>query len=298
MGEAPGSAPARSVLVEADQVQAVRQVADLLRRDLTTAFSLQDLADIAYFSPSYFNQLFRSIVGIPPLRFHTALRIQAAKRLLVETDLRATDICLEVGYRSTGSFTTRFTELVGLPPGAFRRLATAEHWSRFEAFLHEQEYVPGLAAKGAVPGVPLRPAAGPMIRSDAPVTPQRPLFVGLYLHRLPEGRPVAHAVAFSPTIPALPPVRDGSYHVLAVSFRWWRNPRSYLVLDERRDDLLVGSGSTRLAVRGGVAAAPVELRLRPPLPTDPPVLTALAHFLTQALTAKYRRSGLLPAPLR
>jgi helix-turn-helix protein len=51
------------------------------------------------------------------------LRLDAAKRLLLTTSLSVTDICFEVGYSSLGSFTTRFTQLVGLPPHQLRQVA-------------------------------------------------------------------------------------------------------------------------------------------------------------------------------
>ena len=93
----------------------------------TSRSPLDEMARIAYLSPFYFNRIFRQLTGVPPRRFHTALRIDAAKRLLLTTDLSVTEMCLEVGYQSLGTFTTHFHELVGVSPRALRRLAS-EPW--------------------------------------------------------------------------------------------------------------------------------------------------------------------------
>src|SRR5204863_6766090 len=83
----------------------------------------EDLASVAYLSPSHFQRVFHRLIGIPPGEFLSALRLQAARRLLLTTSLSVTDICFEVGYNSIGSFTSRFTHLVGLPPRLLRQRA-------------------------------------------------------------------------------------------------------------------------------------------------------------------------------
>lgn len=65
-------------------------------------------------------------------------RIDAAKRLLIDTTLRVIDICYEVGYNSLGTFSSRFTELVGISPQGFRELADQDNWRLFQAFLQAQ----------------------------------------------------------------------------------------------------------------------------------------------------------------
>src|SRR6476619_1111248 len=75
----------------------------------------------AYLSRFHFNRVCREITGLPPVRFHTALRIAAAKRLLLTTDMSVTEVSLEVGYQSLGTFTTHFHELVGVSPRTLRR---------------------------------------------------------------------------------------------------------------------------------------------------------------------------------
>src|SRR5438309_1587588 len=114
-GSQPGAEQAHSVAIE----RAILAMRERLQEPL----SLQDMADIAHMSPYHFSRVFHRLIGIPPGEFLTALRLDAAKRLLLTTSLSVTDICFEVGYLSPSSFTTRFTQLVGLPPRQLRQVA-------------------------------------------------------------------------------------------------------------------------------------------------------------------------------
>src|SRR5438067_8275961 len=107
------------------QTQAVERAIQTMHTHLHEVLTLEDLASVAYLSPSHFHRVFCRLIGIPPGEFLSALRFQAARRLLLTTSLSVTDICFEVGYSSTGSFTTRFTHLVGLSPRLLRQRAQA-----------------------------------------------------------------------------------------------------------------------------------------------------------------------------
>src|SRR5215475_2480583 len=84
--------------------------------------SLSDIAKSAFLSRFHFSRVFRDATGVSPGRFLSAVRIYQAKRLLASTSLSVTEISLEVGYNSLGSFTNRFTESVGASPTRFRRM--------------------------------------------------------------------------------------------------------------------------------------------------------------------------------
>src|SRR5438067_12527882 len=107
----------------ADQTQAVERAIQTMHTHLHEMLTLEDLASVAYLSPSHFHRVFCRLIGVPPGEFLAALRFQEARRLLVTTSLSVTDICFEVGYTSTGSFTSRFTHLVGLSPRLLRQRA-------------------------------------------------------------------------------------------------------------------------------------------------------------------------------
>ncbi len=81
------------------------------------------MSRVAYLSTFHFNRVFHQITGLPPAKFISAMRLDEAKRLLLNTNQSITDICFEVGYNSLSTFTRRFTQRVGLGPREFRYLA-------------------------------------------------------------------------------------------------------------------------------------------------------------------------------
>src|SRR4029453_11315599 len=97
--------------------QAAERVISAMRERLDQPFSLEEMSEVAIMSPFHFNRPFRELTGIPPCQFLSAVRLQAAKRLLLTTDLSVTDICFEVGYNSLGTFIRRFTDLVDRKSG-------------------------------------------------------------------------------------------------------------------------------------------------------------------------------------
>jgi AraC-like DNA-binding protein len=96
--------------------------------------TLENAARKACLSPFHFNRVFARAFGETPHEFVTRMRIEAAKKLLLTENQSVTEICLDVGYESLGSFSMRFRSLTGLSPAAFRREARvafggfASHW--------------------------------------------------------------------------------------------------------------------------------------------------------------------------
>ncbi|MEO8450296.1 MAG: AraC family transcriptional regulator [Gemmatimonadota bacterium] len=85
--------------------------------------ALDEVARVAELSPWHFSRRFAEAFGETPHEFLTRLRIERAKRLLLEHGHSVTRICFEVGYESLGSFSSRFLSLTGQSPIAFRRAA-------------------------------------------------------------------------------------------------------------------------------------------------------------------------------
>src|SRR5437868_7784170 len=109
----------------ATQTQAVERAIQTMHTHLHGVLTLEDLAAVACLSPSHFHRVFCRLIGISPGEFLSALRFQVARHLLLTTPLSVTDICFEVGYTSIGSFTSRFTQRVGLSPRLLRKRAYA-----------------------------------------------------------------------------------------------------------------------------------------------------------------------------
>jgi AraC-like DNA-binding protein len=94
---------------------------DFLAASAAERVTLEDAARKAYLSPFHFQRLFLRTFGESPHEFITRRRIEHAKMLLASGNLSVTEVCLEVGYSSLGSFSSRFHALVGKSPSQYQR---------------------------------------------------------------------------------------------------------------------------------------------------------------------------------
>ena len=98
----------------------LRRARDLMDREYARPLDVAALARAALMSPAHFSRRFRAAYGETPYAYLMTRRIERAKALLRRGDLSVTEVCLEVGCTSLGSFSARFTELVGETPTAYR----------------------------------------------------------------------------------------------------------------------------------------------------------------------------------
>ena len=91
-----------------------------MNREYTEPLDIASLARTALMSPGHFQRSFRAAFGETPYTYLMTRRIERAKALLRRGDLTVTEVCLAVGCTSLGSFSSRFTELVGETPSAYR----------------------------------------------------------------------------------------------------------------------------------------------------------------------------------
>jgi AraC-like DNA-binding protein len=94
---------------------------DAMDRAYAKALDIPALARIAHVSEAHFTRTFRATFGETPHRYLQRRRVERAMFLLRETDRTVTDICLDVGFTSPGTFTRTFHEIVGQPATAYRR---------------------------------------------------------------------------------------------------------------------------------------------------------------------------------
>jgi AraC-like DNA-binding protein len=100
----------------------LRRVRDRIDREYAHPLNVEALAADAHMSAGHFSRSFRQAYGESPYGYVMTRRIERAMALLRRGDLSVTDVCFEVGCSSLGTFSTRFTELVGVAPSAYRRL--------------------------------------------------------------------------------------------------------------------------------------------------------------------------------
>ena len=98
----------------------LRKVRDRIDREYAEPLDVEDLARGVHMSAGHLSRQFRQAYGESPYSYVMTRRIERAMALLRRGDLNVTEVCFEVGCSSLGTFSTRFTELVGVPPSTYR----------------------------------------------------------------------------------------------------------------------------------------------------------------------------------
>ncbi|WP_016933551.1 helix-turn-helix transcriptional regulator [Rhodococcus sp. R1101] len=104
----------------------LRRVRDRIDREYAQPLDVEALARGVNMSAGHLSRRFRSAYGESPYSYLMTRRIERAMTLLRRGDLTVTEVCFEVGCSSLGTFSTRFTELVGVPPSVYRTQASEE----------------------------------------------------------------------------------------------------------------------------------------------------------------------------
>jgi hypothetical protein len=214
------------------------------------------MAQSAILSRFHFARIFKEQTGVSPGQFLAAVRIYQAKRMLVISSMSVVGVSCAVGYSSLGSFTSHFTDSVGISPSRFR---AASH--------NDASHQDGVSACGLSPHSPVPEGA-------AMGTVQLPegyagarVFVGIFDTRILQRRPQSAAlfdVTSQRTHPYwLPRVPDGRWFLHAVAVADTDEPEPWT-----RRHLLVGGGGQVRATLGAIT-------LRPRSRTDLPALLAL-----------------------
>ncbi len=109
-----------------DELRRLRRARDRMDREYAQPLNVPALARTALMSPAHFSRRFREAYSETPYSYLMTRRIERAKALLRRGDLSVTDVCFMVGCTSLGSFSARFTELVGETPSMYRTRAHDE----------------------------------------------------------------------------------------------------------------------------------------------------------------------------
>ena len=106
--------------MEREDLVRLRRARDRMDREYAQPLDVPELAREAFMSPGHFSRSFRAAYGETPYSYLMTRRIERAKMLLRRGDMTITEVCFAVGCSSLGSFSSRFTELVGETPSAYR----------------------------------------------------------------------------------------------------------------------------------------------------------------------------------
>ncbi|MFB9890920.1 helix-turn-helix domain-containing protein [Planobispora takensis] len=240
--------------------RAVLRVIESMHENFGEQITVDDMARTAMFSKFHFSRVFQRVTGLSPGRFLSAVRLREAKRLLASTSLSITNISHQVGYSSVGTFSSRFTYSVGLPPSKYRR-----HMSVTAQLLTVGGQHP--------PGTVTTTLHGEIV---SPL-PDRPVFAGLFPDQILEGRPVSYTLLDRPGPYVLENVPEGRWHLIAQSVAAGRD--NAIHYPPGGDEALCIARHGPVTVEAGGGPQRADVRLKPMRPLDPPVLLALRDLL-------------------
>lgn len=266
------SAPRAST--ELAHLEAVERAVSLIRTHFAEPDTLRRLSNVAWLSRFHLHRVFSEVTGVSPGRFLTAVRLEAAKRMLLDPHLRVLDVCYEVGYASVGTFTSQFTSLVGIQPRRFRLLVQTCRDCLVQL-------PPSLWGDRSAP-VRL---TGTIQCDD---TFSGLACLGFFPSRIPQGTPAACALAPAPGPFAIhSSARLESLHLLAVAMPPTDRLIELLIPDQSRLRL----GWTQPHGRGETC----QVALRRPRPTDPPVVLAYPLLLMKVFPVVIPSGLMAPA---
>ena len=230
-----------------------------MKQHLEEPLDLDHLAHIAAISKFHLVRVFDEITGTTPHHFLACLRMQRAKELLLKQGSTITDVCMEVGYASLGTFSKTFSTLVGISPQEFRAMPKRLTLGRFAKavwkFLATDRKVSGPALEGTITGPP---------------RPRGFIFVGTFTGGVPQGVPFSGTVLVKPGAFRIERPKLPEFHLMAVLVPFTANLSAMIA------NLPVGLVASQ-RVQNQEAGRPGKpcLRLRPLRSTDPPIVLAL-----------------------
>jgi AraC-like DNA-binding protein len=131
----------------------LRRVRDRIDREYAQPLDVEKLARGVNMSAGHLSRQFRLAYGEPPYSYLMTRRIERAMALLRRGDVSVTEVCFAVGCSSLGTFSTRFTELVGVPPSTYRD-QVAHPWEGLPPCVEKQVTRPIRSGTDAAPALP------------------------------------------------------------------------------------------------------------------------------------------------
>lgn len=245
--------------------RSVERVIGFMKTHLEEPLNLDQLARVAAISKFHFERVFKGVTGTTPDDFLRCLRIQWAKELLLTSNASITNICMEVGYTSFGSFSKRFKAWVGVPPERFRLLPAK--WDPIKFFSAAKRLV-------AMQNEALGPTLEGWIESSFEA--RGFIFLGAFTRGVPQGIPRSGTVILSPGAFRIMLPERSQFHLLAVLLPFSADATTFTTT---LPATLVASQDVQL----NDLWPPVRprLSLRKPQLTDPPLLLAPSALLEE-----------------
>lgn len=254
-----------------DRYSEIDAVIAYIHRHIDEPLPLSRLAGHVSYSPFHFTRIFKERIGLPPLYYVSALRLQKAKDLLLHTRLSIREVGLEIGQQSLGTFTTRFTERVGMTPSDFRN-STHKADSHLRSLQKLKEWQtlhhPPIHPYGRIEGT-----------VQAAVPFDGVILIGLFARPIPEGLPLYGTLLPSLGDFVFTNVKPGTYYLMATSVSWGMQAM----------DFLLPHNTLRTRSREPIVVNPFEavprqqVMLHVPRLDDPPILISLPVLMDNFL---------------
>ncbi|WP_028552780.1 helix-turn-helix transcriptional regulator [Paenibacillus sp. UNC451MF] len=248
----------------------IDEVVSYIHKNLYEPLPLSHLAAYAGYSPYHFTRIFKEKVGLSPLYYASSLRLQKAKDLLLHSNMCVRDIGLEIGQQSLGTFTTRFTERVGVTPSEFRNSAiTADHHLQaLQRLRHWRKDHPIPSPYGTIQG---------SIQATVPF--EGVVLVGLFAKPIPEGLPLYGTLVPSTGEFCFTNVTPGVYYLMATSVSWEMSAIDFLL----PHSTLRTRSKKPIIVRPNAEIPYQHVMLHAARQDDPPILISLPLLMNNFL---------------
>ncbi len=261
-----------------DQYSEIDEAILYIHQHIHEPLPLSRLAGYVGYSPFHFTRIFKERIGLSPLYYASSLRLQKAKDLLLRTNLSVRDIGLEIGQQSLGTFTTRFTQRIGVTPSDFRNstLQADNHFSSLRK-LNDWRL--------------LHPTSNQHARIEGTVQAEIPFegvtLIGLFAKPIPEGKPLYGTLISSLGDFCFTGVKPGIYYLMATSVSWRMQAMDlllpYTTLRTRsKEPIIVGPNSS---------VPHQQVTLRVPRLDDPPILISIPFLMNNFLKRIMQRSN-------
>jgi AraC family transcriptional regulator len=256
----------------------IDEVIAYIHQHIYEPLSLSRLADHAAYSPYHFTRIFKERIGLTPQYYVSALRLQKAKDLLLRTNLSVRDIGLEIGQQSLGTFTTRFTERVGMTPSLFRNstLQADKHFRSLQKLKDWHSSHPTSNQHARIEGT---------IHTAIPF--EGVILIGLFAKPIPEGVSLHGTLVSSWRDFCFTGVKPGIYYLMATSVSWGMQAMDFLL----PHTTLRTRSKEPIIVRPYSSVPYQQVMLHPPRPDDPPILISLSLLMNNFLNRVIQHSN-------
>ncbi|MDX8362636.1 MULTISPECIES: AraC family transcriptional regulator [Bacillaceae] len=249
-----------------DHVKAVVQAVEYMKKNLDKEITTEELASLVGYSSFHFSRFFKEVTGISPRHYLSALRIEAGKQMLVRhSSPSIIKTMMSIGFSSLGSFSAKFKQFVGLPPKQFQ-VTTNDLYHFVNQYTEGENSV-------------IQYFHPPVLTChiEAPAQFKGFIFVGLFPRPIPDERPaIGTAFTQKQSSCIFSQIPTGTYYALAAGIPLSMNPKDYFLLEHAfrgmYDDPIHVTGTTDKEI---------HIKLRSPLPFDPPILINLPQLLLE-----------------